>query len=78
MELLDEKEPKIPEEQARHIRSLIHDVANALETIVMTHYLLGMVEQSDQSKEWLTMMETGVKKASGLNKELGEYIRQHS
>jgi hypothetical protein len=69
---------KIPEDQSRQIRALVHDVANALETIVMTHYLLTMADPTEQTKQWLDMMETGVKKAASLNRELGEYVHQHS
>ena len=69
---------KIPEDQSKQIRSMVHDVANALETIVMTHYLLAMAEPTGQTKQWLEMMEAGVKKASSLNKELGEYVHKHS
>jgi hypothetical protein len=71
-------EPKIPVTQAKQIRVLVHDVANALETIVMTHYLLAMGEHSEQTRQWLQMMEAGVQRASALNKELGEYIHQNS
>ena len=71
-------EERLPAEIANHMRMLVHDVANALETIVMTHYLLGTSEQSSQAREWLAMMETGIKKASLLNKQLGEYIHENS
>ena len=69
---------EIPEEVALEIRKLSHDLSNALEIIVQTNYLLGTVEMKDPGKEWLHMLEGGVRKALDINLALRNYIKAHS
>ena len=69
--------PKIPREHMQKIRVLVHDLNNALEVIVQTNYLLGMGELDESSKQWLAMMDTGVKRATSIGMELREYVRMH-
>jgi hypothetical protein len=68
---------EIPEEHATEMRRLIHDLSNALEIIVQTSYLLNMGEQDPSKKQWLEMMDGGVKQASNLSRELRTYVLQH-
>ncbi len=69
---------QIPEEQATHIRKLVHDLSNALEIIVQTSYLLGMAELQEPASEWLKMLDGGVSKALELNTRLRTYVRENS
>ncbi len=68
----------IPEEIALEIRKLAHDLANALEIVVQTNYLLGTVDLKEPGSEWLHMMENGVRKALDINLALRTYIKAHS
>ena len=68
----------IPQEHATEIRRLIHDLSNALEIIVQTNYLLNMGEQDPGKRQWLSMMDDGVKQASALSRELRGYVLQHA
>jgi len=69
---------EIHEEIALEIRKLSHDMSNALEIVVQTHYLLGTVELKEPGSEWLQMMENGVRKAMDINLALRTYIKAHS
>jgi light-regulated signal transduction histidine kinase (bacteriophytochrome) len=69
--------PRIPQEHMQKIRELVHDLNNALEIIVQTNYLLGMGELDESAKQWLAMMDTGVRQATGIGKELRDYVRLH-
>ena|ERR1700744_3581656 len=68
----------IPEEQAKEIRRLSHDLSNALEIVLQTSFLLGMVPLDDDAKKWRTMLDSGVQQAAEINKKLREYVRSNS
>ncbi len=70
-------ENKIPEEHMLEIRRLVHDLSNALEIIVQTNYLLGMAELSDDARQWIKMMDTGVQQSTNISRELRQYVIQH-
>lgn len=70
---------KIPPEIAAQVRSLLHDLSNALEIVLQTQYLLSTVaDPSGPSKEWLGLLDHGAQQAINVNRELREYIRSHS
>ena len=68
----------IPQEQATEIRRFSHDLSNALEIIVQANYLLGTVGLADAAKQWLQLLDQGVRQAAGINRDLREYIRTNS
>ncbi len=74
----DAKDLTIPAEQAERIRRLCHDLSNALEIVVQTSYLLGMLELDENGRQWRTMLDQGVQQASQINRELRDYVRAHS
>ena len=68
----------IPEQLAKEIRRLAHDLSNALEIVVQTSYLLGTTGMKEPAAEWLRMLDGGVTKALDINGTLRGYIREHS
>ncbi|MFP5228217.1 MAG: hypothetical protein ACLGXA_11375 [Acidobacteriota bacterium] len=68
----------IPEQQAKEIRRLSHDLSNALEIVLQTSFLLGTVPLDDDAKKWRAMLDNGVQQAAELNRQLREYVRSHS
>lgn len=68
----------IPEELARDIRRIAHDLSNSLEIIVQTSYLLSLAELKEPATEWLKMLDGGVNKALELNLQLREYVKTHA
>ena len=69
---------EIPEEHALEIRKLAHDLSNALEVIVQTSFLLGMMELKEPQSDWLRMLDDGVKKAMDINQALRMYVKSNS
>ena len=69
---------EIPEEHALEIRKLAHDLSNALEVIVQTSFLLGMMELKEPQSDWLRMLDSGVRKAMDINQSLRVYVKAHS
>ncbi len=68
----------IPEEQAKEIRRLAHDLSNALEIVLQTSFLLGTVPLDEDAQKWRSMLDNGVQQAAEINKRLREYIRANS
>ncbi|HEY6445225.1 MAG TPA: hypothetical protein VIY53_02105 [Acidobacteriaceae bacterium] len=68
----------IPEEQAKEIRRLSHDLSNALEIVLQTSFLLGTVPLDEDAKKWRQMLDNGVQQAAEINKKLREYVRGNS
>lgn len=69
---------EIPEELALEIRKLAHDLSNALEVIVQTSFLLGTVDLKEPQRDWLRMLDGGVRKAMDINLALRTYIKSHA
>jgi hypothetical protein len=68
----------IPEQQAKEIRRLAHDLSNALEIVLQTSFLLSTVPLDDDAKKWHSMLDGGVQQAAEINRQLREYIRGNS
>jgi hypothetical protein len=68
----------IPEEQAKEIRRLSHDLSNALEIVLQTSFLLSTVSLDEDATKWRAMLDKGAQQAAEINKSLREYIRSNS
>ncbi len=68
----------MPPAIAREVRTLTHDLSNALEILVQTSYLLSLAELKEPASEWLKMLEGGVTRAIDINAQLRAFIRDHS
>ena len=75
---MTDKPPMIPEEQAKEIRRLVHDLSNALEIVVQANYLLGAMSHDEAAKQWVQLLDNGVMQAAAINKAMREYIATHS
>jgi len=74
----DPSAQQIPEDLAIEIRKLAHELANALEIIVQTGYLLSTADLKPPAADWLRMLDNGVEKALHINAALRTYIKEHS
>jgi hypothetical protein len=68
----------IPEESGIELRRIAHALANSLEVIVQTSYLLGLAELKEPASEWLRMLDGGVNHALELNTELRDFIKNNT
>jgi hypothetical protein len=57
------------------MRALAHDLSNALEVIIQTSFLLGTLELGENGKQWHAMLESGVERATSINRQLREILR---
>ena len=69
---------RLAPDDAKEIRRITHDINNALEVIVQASYLVNMTELSDQAKEWMRLLDTGVRQATDLNRQMRDFVRTRS
>jgi hypothetical protein len=66
---------KVPPELASRLRTIAHDLSNALETIMQASYLVGQLELDAQGKKWVQLIEEAAQDAAQINRELREVLR---
>ncbi len=71
-------ESLIPDDLAKEIRRLVHDLSNGLEIIIQSSYLLGTSEIPEESRQWIKLLEQGVQQSARINQELRAYVIAHS
>ena len=71
-------EDKIPAELVRELRTLAHDLSNALETIVQAAYLISQAGPPENSRRWVEMIDQASHDAVKINNKLREILRAHS
>ena len=69
---------KIPAEVARELRTLAHDLSNALETIVQATYLITQAGPPEHSRRWMQLIDQASQDAVKINNRLREIMRLHS
>ena len=69
---------KIPQEIARELRGLAHDLSNSLETILQAAYLVSQSELPENTRRWMDMMDQASQEAVAINRKLREILRSQS
>jgi hypothetical protein len=69
---------RIPEEINTRLRSLAHDLSNAIETIMQASYLLAQTKLDENSKKWAELVDQAGRDAAKINREIREILRGNS
>jgi len=69
---------KIPAELAKELRTLAHDLSNALETIVQATYLVSQAGAPENSRRWVEMIDQASQEAVRINQNLRQMLRERS
>ena len=69
---------KIPAELARELRTLAHDLSNALETIVQATYLISQAGPPESSRRWVELIDQASQEAVKINLKLRQILRSQS
>ncbi|MBZ5648746.1 MAG: hypothetical protein LAN37_16170 [Acidobacteriia bacterium] len=80
MSLQPKAEPaaKIPPEINQHLRALAHDLSNSIETVMQASYLLSQSSLDEAGKKWAGLIDTAVRDAARINREIREILRSQS
>jgi nitrogen-specific signal transduction histidine kinase len=76
----DDKTPiqKIPAEISGELRTLAHDLSNALETIVQATYLISQAGPPESQRRWVQLIDQASQDAVKINNKLREIMRANS
>jgi hypothetical protein len=69
---------KLPPELAKELRTLAHDLSNALETIVQATYLISQAGPPENSRRWVELIGQASQEAVGINQKLRQLLRAQS
>lgn len=69
---------KIPPEIAKELRTLAHDLRNALETIVQATYLISQAGPTENPRRWVEMIDRASHDAVTINQKLRHILRSQS
>ncbi len=68
----------IPPEDGKELRTLAHELSNALETIVQASYLVTQANPPENLKRWVGMIEKASQDAVEINRKLRHILRSRS
>jgi nitrogen-specific signal transduction histidine kinase len=69
---------KIPAELAKELRTLAHDLSNALETIVQATYLISQAAPPENLRRWVELIDQASQDAVKINLKLRQVLRSQS
>jgi len=69
---------KIPAELAKELRTLAHDLSNALETIVQATYLISQAPPPENLHRWVELIDQASQEAVQINHKLRQVLRSQS
>jgi len=70
--------PQFAPDVTRRLRSLAHDLSNALETLLQASYLLNQADLDANSQKWVHMIDSASQEAARINREIREILRAQS
>jgi K+-sensing histidine kinase KdpD len=66
------------QDEIAQMRTLAHDLSNALEAILQASYLLGQSRLDDDPKRWAQLIDSSSQEAARLNREIRKLLRSLS
>jgi GAF domain-containing protein len=69
---------QLSDETIATLRSLAHDLSNAIENVMQASYLLGQAKLDDQNAKWLALINTAAKDAARINRQIRDILKSHS
>jgi len=76
--MLQEEPKKLTEETVVTLRTLAHELSNAIENVMQASYLLSQAKLDEQTTKWLDLIKSASGDAARINREIREILRSHS
>jgi hypothetical protein len=73
-----EESRKLPGETVARLRSLAHDLSNAIETVMQASYLLAQAKLGGDNQKWVELIDKAAQDAALINREIREILRSNS
>ena len=78
MTVAERKISPIPPEVVKELRTLAHDLSNALEGVLQAAYLARQANPPENTRRWLDVIDKSSQEAAHLNQKLREILRSQS
>jgi GAF domain-containing protein len=75
---MEEELKKLPEDTVSTLRTLAHQLSNAIENVMQAAYLLGQSKLDGQDFRWLALINSAAEEAARINREIREILRSRS
>ncbi len=66
---------KLADETVVTLRTLAHDLSNAIENVMQASYLLGQAKLDDQNTKWLALIDTAAQDAARINRQIRDILK---
>ena len=76
--MIEEEPKKLAEETITTLRTLAHELSNAIENVMQASYLLSQSKPDAQSAKWIELIDSATAEAARINREIREILRSHS
>ena len=75
---MEEELKKLPEDTVSTLRTLAHQLSNAIENVMQAAYLLGQSKLDGQDSRWVALINSAAEEAARINREIREILRSRS
>ena len=75
---MEEELKKLPEDTVSTLRTLAHQLSNAIENVMQAAYLLGQSKLDGQDSRWLALINSAAEEAARINREIREILRSRT
>ena len=76
--MIQEEPKRLTEETITTLRTLAHELSNAIENVMQASYLLSQAKLDENSAKWLELIDSAAGDAARINREIREILRTHS
>jgi nitrogen-specific signal transduction histidine kinase len=76
--MTEEESNKLASDTVTTLRSLAHELSNAIENVMQASYLLAQSKLDDQNAKWLKLIGDAAQDAARINREIRDILRSQS
>ena len=76
--MMEEDPKRLEDGTVVTLRTLAHDLSNAIENVMQASYLLSRTHLDEQNEKWLKVINSSAEDAARINREIREILRSQS
>jgi nitrogen-specific signal transduction histidine kinase len=76
--MTEEESKKLAIDTVATLRSLAHELSNAIENVMQASYLLAQSKLDDQNAKWLKLIGDAAHDAARINREIRDILRSQN
>ena len=76
--MTEEESSHLSDETVAKLRTLAHQLSNAIENVMQGSYLLAQTKLDDHGTRWLELINSAAEEAAKINREIREILRSQS